>query len=277
VGVDIGCFTGDTLVPLFDGKSYPIRELAESGKEVVIYSCTESGKVVAAKAIARKTRSQASLVKVILDNGQEIRCTPDHCFMLRDGSYEEAARLSPGASLMPLNKQIDPEGYIRVQQNYSGRWQRAHWVVARSSLLGVIPRFKGQKTIIHHKNFDEADNSPENLQFMGDADHSAYHRNLVDRNKHWQSPEFEEKRKKALFAKAQTEEGRRYFAERGTLNIVRYMEEHPEHFKESVAENGQRGKAYLVAYNQSERGRQKSKEIAHRFYTCETCGEKVRS
>jgi len=111
VGVDIGCFTGDTLVPLLDGKSYPIRELAESGKEVVVYSCAESGKVVAAKAIARKTRSQASLVKVILDNGQEIRCTPDHCFMLRDGSYEEAARLSPGVSLMPLYRQLDREGY----------------------------------------------------------------------------------------------------------------------------------------------------------------------
>src|SRR5262249_54016108 len=34
---------------------------------------------------------------------------------------------------------------------------------------------------------------------------------------------------------------------------------------------------YLIAYNQSERGRQKCKEIAHRLYTCETCGEKVRS
>jgi tRNA-splicing ligase RtcB len=277
VGVDIGCFTGDTLIALLDGKSYPIRELAESGKEIVVYSCTESGKVVAAKAIARKTRSQASLVKVILDNGQEIRCTPDQRFMLRDCSYEEASRLSPGVSLMPLYKQVDPEGYVRVKQNYSGRWQRAHWMVARAGLLGPIPRFEGQKTIIHHKNFDEADNSPENLQFMGDADHSVFHRNLVDRNQHWQSPEFEEKCKRALYEKAQTKEGLQYFAERGAPNILRYMEEQPEHFKESVAENGQRGKAYLIVYNQSERGRQKSKEIAHRHYTCETCGEKVRS
>src|ERR1051325_2058293 len=28
VGFDIGCFTADTLVPLVDGKSYPIGELA---------------------------------------------------------------------------------------------------------------------------------------------------------------------------------------------------------------------------------------------------------
>lgn len=34
VGYDIGCFTADTLVPTVDGKSYPIGELAESGKEI---------------------------------------------------------------------------------------------------------------------------------------------------------------------------------------------------------------------------------------------------
>src|SRR5262249_22069607 len=43
VGVDIGCFTGDTLIPLLDGKSYQISELAKSEKEIIVYSCTESG------------------------------------------------------------------------------------------------------------------------------------------------------------------------------------------------------------------------------------------
>ena len=28
VGVDIGCFTGDTLIPLVDGKSYPIQSIS---------------------------------------------------------------------------------------------------------------------------------------------------------------------------------------------------------------------------------------------------------
>ncbi len=32
VGYDIGCFTGDTLIPLADGKSYPINELAEKNE-----------------------------------------------------------------------------------------------------------------------------------------------------------------------------------------------------------------------------------------------------
>jgi len=276
VGVDIGCFTGDTMIPLLDGKSYPIQQLAEAEQEIIVYSSTESGRVVAAKATAKKTRANAALVKVVLDNGQEIRCTPDHQLMLRDGSWLEAAKLQAGTSLMPLYRQIDKEGYVLVKQNYSGRWQRAHWVVARSGLLGEVPRFKGQRTVIHHKNFDEADNSPENLQFMGDADHSSYHRSLVERNQYWQSPEFEERRIKALAAKAATVEGHQYMAERGTQNILKYMQERPEHFKQAVAGNGDRGKGFLVAYNQSERGKQKSREVANRLYPCEVCGENFR-
>jgi tRNA-splicing ligase RtcB len=76
VGVDIGCFTGETLVPTFNGKTYSLRELAESSQEIFVYACTESGKITAAKATAKKTRANAELVKVVLDNGAEIRCTP---------------------------------------------------------------------------------------------------------------------------------------------------------------------------------------------------------
>ncbi|HSK71977.1 MAG TPA: RtcB family protein [Pyrinomonadaceae bacterium] len=119
VGVDIGCFTGDTLVPTLDGKSYSLRELAEKGEEIVVYACTESGKVVAAKATAKKTRANAELVKVMLDNGEEIRCTPDHKFMLRDGSFVEAKDLEAGTSLMPFYRAESGSGFVEVKQNYA--------------------------------------------------------------------------------------------------------------------------------------------------------------
>jgi tRNA-splicing ligase RtcB len=141
VGVDIGCFTGDTLVPLADGKSYPLVELASWRREFVVYSCTDTGRIVAAKAMARLTRRNAPLVKVVLDNGAEIKCTPDHQFMLRDGSYREAKDLKNGTSLMPFYSKKDKDGYTLIQQNYSGRYQKAHWMIARSGLLGKIPKF----------------------------------------------------------------------------------------------------------------------------------------
>ncbi len=173
VGVDIGCFVGDTLIPLVDGKLYSIKDLAERNEEFIVYSCTSTGKVVAAKAKARLTRRNAPLVKVILDNGEEIICTPDHQFMLRDGNYEEAQNLQSGTSLMPFYSKTDKDGYILIAQPYSGRWQKAHWIIARSGLLGKVSRFEGQRTVIHHQNFNESDNRPENLKFMGDRDHSS--------------------------------------------------------------------------------------------------------
>ena len=277
VGVDIGCFTGDTLVPLADGKSYSLEQLASWEQEFVVYSCTETGRIMAAKATAKLTRRDAELLKIVLDNGAEIKCTPDHQFMLRDGSYQEARNLKSGASLMPFYSQTDREGYTLIQQPYSGRLQKAHWIIARSGLLGKVPSFDAQRTVIHHKNFEPADNRPENLQFMGDREHSSYHRLLVERNSYWQSPEFEERRKQALSAKARTPEGHREFSERGTRNIIQYMQERPDHFKSSVSGNGERGKQYLINYNTSELGRAKSKEIANRLYTCETCGEEVKA
>ncbi|MEH2199656.1 MAG: RtcB family protein [Nostoc sp.] len=275
--MDIGCFVGDTLIPLVDGKSYRIKDLINWGKEFIVYACTPTGKIVAAQATAKLTRRNAPLVKVILDNSEEIICTPDHQFMLRDGSYKEAQFLQAETSLMPFYSKTDKDGYSLIVQPYSNRWQKAHWIIARSGLLGKIPRFEGQKTVIHHQNFHESDNRPENLEFMGDRAHSAYHRSLVERNQHWQSAEFEDKRVASLAQKAKTPEGYQYYAERGTRNILQYMEQQPEHFKNAVAGNGNRGKQYLIEYNKSEKGREKSQEIANRYYTCEICGVDIKT
>src|SRR5713226_422583 len=45
VGVDIGCFTGDTRVPLADGKDYALADLAARGGEYIVYACSSSGRV----------------------------------------------------------------------------------------------------------------------------------------------------------------------------------------------------------------------------------------
>jgi tRNA-splicing ligase RtcB len=275
VGYDIGCFTADTLVPTVDGHSYSIGELAERGQEVFVYSISLGQKIVVTKATARKTRMDAPLVKVTLDNGREIICTPDHEFRLRDGTYCAAQDLTPKISLMPFYSRRDKDGYTTVRHPATGTEQRVHWVMARDGLLGMIPAFEGQRTIIHHKNFNPADNRPENLIFMGDREHMSYHKSIVERNTHFQSEEFESKRKQAIADKAKTAEGHAYFATRGTKNILAYMANNHEHFKASVAANGARGKRYLQAYNTSEQGRRKSSEVAHLQHACETCGEIV--
>ena len=261
VGVDIAPLRGDTLIPTLDGESYAIKDLFEKGDEFGVWSCKPDGKVVAAKARAHRTERNASLVRVSIDDGRTVDCTPDHRFMLRDGTYVEAAKLAPGVSLMPFYSRRDREGYTRIQQNYSGAFLRAHWIVARSGLLGEIPSFDGQRTVIHHKNFDETDNRPENLQFMGDADHSRYHRSLVEKNSHWQSEEFERKRIAALGLKAATPEGHAEFAARASRMNATIR-----------ADPGKQSR-----YVRTEEHRSAAKERAARMYGCGICGKEVKS
>ena len=278
VGVDIACFTGDTRVPLLDGRTYTLAELADGSRgEFPVFCCAPDGKISVGLATAALTRPDAALVRVTLDSGEQIRCTPDHRFMRRDGSFAAAADLRPGDSLMPYYAKLDEEGYARVQQNYSGRWHRAHWMVARSGLLGPVPKFEGRRTVIHHRNFLECDNRPENLEFMGDANHGSFHRSLVVRNEYWHSEDFEDRRKAALAAKAATPEGHEYFAARGAANLKRYWAERYDVAKANCAGNGKRGKAFLVAKNASDAGRARSREVAARLHRCELCGEEVRS
>jgi tRNA-splicing ligase RtcB len=277
VGYDIGCFRGDTLVPTVDGASRPIADLAAAGEEIYVYAIGTDQQIRAARAVARKTRSAAPLLKVTLDHGREIVCTPDHEFMLRDGSYRQAEDLAPGTSLMPFYSRTDRDGYATVVHPATRSEQRVHWMMARQGLLGDIPAFEGQRTVIHHRNFDRRDNRPSNLEFMGDRDHTAYHHANGKHNIRAHREKLEPRRVAALAAKARTKEGHAYFAQRGTRNILAYMAANPERHKAAVAGNGERGKQFLVAYNTSDQGRAKSREIANRLHECETCGAKVKS
>ena len=58
----------------------------------------------------------ASLVEVTLDNGEVLRCTPNHKFMLRDGTYREAQNLVENDSLMPLYRRYPTE--VKSMKNY---------------------------------------------------------------------------------------------------------------------------------------------------------------
>jgi len=100
-----GCFSGDTLVALADGRNLSFEELVTEqaeGKEHFCYTIRHDGQVGIERVInARITKRDAQVIRVTLDNGETIVCTPDHRFMLRDGSYKAAAELTPEISLMP--------------------------------------------------------------------------------------------------------------------------------------------------------------------------------
>jgi tRNA-splicing ligase RtcB len=117
VGFDIGCFVAETLVPTTDGHTSPISELAASGQDIWIYALSPAHQVVPAQARAKRTRAQASLVRLVLDTGGELLCTPDHLFMLRDGSYRQVESLTPGTALMPFSQCREQDGDAGVRHD----------------------------------------------------------------------------------------------------------------------------------------------------------------
>jgi hypothetical protein len=107
VRVYCACFTGDTKISLLNGTEVPIKDLVGL-EEFWIYSCTPQGKIVPGRGhTAHKTKKNAKVIKITLDNGKVIKCTPDHLFMLKNGSYKEAKDLNIEDSLMPLQQTMD--------------------------------------------------------------------------------------------------------------------------------------------------------------------------
>ena len=132
-----GCFSGNTKVALADGRNLSFRELIieqKKGKNNFCYTIKKNGGIGIEKIKnVRKTKMNVEVVKVIIDNGEEIICTPDHLFMLRDGSYKKAIELKKEDSLMPLYKKyseikgrITIKGYEMVLNPKNSRWIFTH-------------------------------------------------------------------------------------------------------------------------------------------------------
>jgi len=106
---ETGCFTGDTRVSLLDGREVEIERLVEeheAGKQNWVHSCdSATGRVVPGRIVtAWKTKDVTSLIEVTVDTGDVLRCTDNHPFLLRDGTYVRADQLVQGQSLMPLRE-----------------------------------------------------------------------------------------------------------------------------------------------------------------------------
>ena len=102
-----GCFSMDTKVRLLDNRHLSIREIEQelsTGKELWTYSCEpKTGKIVPGIiSWAGVTQKSAQVLKLTLDNGQEIICTPDHKFASYEAEYIRAEDLTVNQVLIPL-------------------------------------------------------------------------------------------------------------------------------------------------------------------------------
>ncbi|HZU01798.1 MAG TPA: ATP-binding protein, partial [Ktedonobacteraceae bacterium] len=170
-----GCFAGDTLVALADGRSLSFKDLVAEqaeGKEHFGYTIRRDGKIGLERLInARMTKAHAKVIRVTLDNGESIICTPDHRFMLRDGNYKAAADLTPDDSLMPLYRKMSDmaepgitiQGYEMVKDSKSDSWLFTHMLADWYNLWKrVYAEADGDHC--HHIDFNKLNNNPTNIK-----------------------------------------------------------------------------------------------------------------
>jgi C1A family cysteine protease len=197
------CFIGETKIPLLDGSVKSLKELCENNKNDFfwVYSIMKNGKIVPTKATASKTGINREIIEVILDNGKIIKCTPEHEFMLRDGSYCEAQNLINGQSLMPFKRKLSDKQYELIFDNSDAKWHYTHWMVK-----SYFIKHKN-RDIIHHIDFNKHNNTPENLEFMSHFEHQKLHEKLFIENvlNKWNGSERQRKHSSNLLTKLHKE------------------------------------------------------------------------
>jgi intein/homing endonuclease len=187
-----GCFAMDTKVSLLDGRELSIRDIEtelKDGKTLWTYSCEPiTGKVLPGLITwAGVTHKSAKVMKITLDNGETITCTPDHKFPVYEQEFKRADEFKVGDSLIPLYRKTEKvsakaNDYEQYFDNADKTWKFTHRTVA-DYLKDDVVKFEvykeeytsGLYEVRHHKNFNRFDNSPENLCFMGWRDHIRFH------------------------------------------------------------------------------------------------------
>lgn len=199
---NFGCFTADTKVKLTDGRDLSFAELVkecEEGKRNFTFTVDEGNRIkIAEIKNPRLTIKNTKIIRVTLDNGEEIKCTPNHKFMLKKGSYKEAQDLKLGDSLMPSyfrisTKKDNPNaiGYSMIFQPKLELWNYVHilsdeWNIENS----VYSRSAGK--IRHHLDFNKLNNNPSNIKRMQWREHWKSHYDFTS-TKHKTDPEYRKK------------------------------------------------------------------------------------
>jgi len=249
---NFGCFTGDTKIKLLDGTEKSFEELAKLSPDEIfyVYSIDDNGQIVVGEGKnARLTRRNAELIELTIDNGEKIRCTPDHRFMLRDGTYKEAKDLTPDDCLMPgyFDTAQIKEGlneYLRVFQPASEEYDFVHHIADEFNAQRGIARVFGGPFVRHHKNFNRMDNSPTNIVRMDFLEHLHLHAENItelwedDEFRELQKqgvkryyddhPEVREQRRNIFINQNKQEEFRKENASRSSAGIKRYYSQNPQ-------------------------------------------------
>lgn len=182
VGVVLGkstyarCFTGDTKVALVDGSSVSFKEMIErtkTGERFWGYGVNENADIIMVELVLPRLIGHEKIIELTLDSGDTIRCTPDHEFMMRDGSYLRADELKENASLLPLYR-VESRGYEAVVQPVNGRFQSTHWLADDWNTRNNVYK-PMENAHRHHLDENKRNNRPTNIVRKNASEHIGEH------------------------------------------------------------------------------------------------------
>ena len=176
------CLGSDTIIPLLDGTKKTIKELYENNsKDFWIYSLDESlNKFMPAKCEKVAYNGKKKMYKITLDDNTEILSTENHMWVTPSGlKYTRDLNISDGITTFESKKSTGfIIGYEQLKQN--NVWGYTHKLVFNSNdsnkkEFNNLRTKYNEQVVIHHKNFDKLNNTPDNLQCMTWTQHKEFH------------------------------------------------------------------------------------------------------
>lgn len=181
------CLHPDTKIKLLNKQIVSVKEMYnmhKNGEDLWVYSVDKNGEFKPGKVLdVFITKQETELIEITLDNDKKIITTPNHKYMLRDGTYREANSLMIGQSLMPLYFK-EYAGYEQVKSNVNLKaWNSVYKIVANecfpNAKNNVFNRCGENNIAIHHLDYNKLNDYPSNLKPMGIKEHIKFHADFV--------------------------------------------------------------------------------------------------
>lgn len=179
---ELYCVEGDTKVLEVTGKSYKIKDLV--GKTIYGFGLDMNTGIIRPSFLKniRKTRENMQLVRIYIDDGSYIDCTPDHRFVCKQPDrtkgfkvwYTEAKDLKPGQSLLNLSLKKDKDYLYYYQPKLDYASVKVHREVYKY-YKNNGKEIDSSIYDVHHINEEKFDNYPENLELLTHGEHSKTH------------------------------------------------------------------------------------------------------
>lgn len=173
----------DTPIPLLDGRTITIKDLAkefEEGKENYVYSIQDKTlNVVPGKVIwCGKNYTAKKLLRITLDDNTYFDLAQEHEILMRDGSKKRADECKVGESIMPYYVKKDKNSkklfdkYEKIYNPKSGKYEFTHRLIAE-----CVDKINDRFNTVHHIDYNKYNNNPNNLLW---CDYNENHKKLSE-------------------------------------------------------------------------------------------------